>query len=267
MKITEQMQQSEQFTNTEKAVIQFLIKNSQHIEKLTIHEVAEQTFSSNATIIRLCHKLGYDGYREFKVALVREIESDKYVVKNVDYSKPFEKQESTASIVKSIYSLHKESMDIMQAQLDIRTLEQMVRHLLSAERIFLFGISDVKIRLSGFMNKLLKIGCFPVLATENTEEGNICPYITKKDCAFFVTYSGSHPTYLYCVKILKKNHVPILMLTANPDSSIYPYGTCRLCVPDQEKKDKIAPFYSQLVFEYLLNLIYSLMYRELTDKK
>lgn len=266
MKIIEQMQHQEQFTDTEKEIIRFLLENGQQMERMTIHQIAEQTYSSNATIIRLCHKLGYDGYREFKVAFIREMESDKYVVKNVDYSKPFQKQESTASIVKSIYSLHKESMDIMQAQLDIKTLEQMVRLLLSAERIFLFGISDVKIRLSGFMNKLLKIGCFPVLATENSEEGNICPYVTERDCAFFVTYSGSYTMYLYCAKILKKNHVPILLLTANPDSQIYPYATCRICVPDQEKKDKIAPFYSQLVFEYLLNLIYSLMYRELIDK-
>ncbi len=267
MAILEQMQQLDNFTDTEKAVIHFFIEKSQDMDRLSIHEIAEQTYSSNATIIRLCRKLGCKGFREFKVAFIRELESRKFVVNQVDYSVPFHPEESTETIVNRMYSLHKESMDAMQSALDIKELDKIVRHLLKAKRIFLFGISDVNITLRGFMNKLVKIGIYPVLATENTEEGNICPHITKDDCALFVTYSGSHATYLYCAKILKKNHVPILLLTANPESPIYSYSTCRICIPDLEKREHIAVFYSQQVFVYILNLIYALLYREIMRGK
>lgn len=267
MAILEQIQQLERFTDTERAIIQYFLEKGQGIDKMPIQEIAESTYSSNASIIRLCRKLGYKGFREFKVALIRELESKKFVVNHVDYSVPFQPQESTETIVNRIYSLHKESMDAMQSALDIKELDAMVQHLLRARRVFLFGISDVNITLRGFMNKLLKIGIFPILATENTEEGNICPHITKDDCALFVTYSGSHTSYLYCAKILKKNHVPILLLTANPESPIYTYSTCRICVPDLERKEHIAVFYSQQVFIYILNLLYALLYREIKRMK
>lgn len=267
MAILEQLQQIDKFTDTEKQIIDFFLEKGQDMDRMPIHEVAEDTYSSNATVIRLCRKLGYKGFREFKIAFIRELESKKFVVSHVDYSVPFQPQESMETIVNRIYSLHKESMDAMQSALDIKELDKMVRYLLKAKRIFLFGISDVNITLRGFMNKLLKIGIYPVLATENTEEGNICPHITKEDCALFVTYSGSHPTYLYCAKILKRNRVPILLLTANSESTIYSYGTCRICVPDLEKKEHIAVFYSQQVFGYILNLIYALLYRETMRKK
>lgn len=263
MAMLEKMQQSEKFTDTEKSVIQFFLEKGQDMDKMSIQEVAEKTYSSNASIIRLCRKLGYQGFREFKVAFIRELESKKFVVSHVDYSVPFNPQESTETIINRLYSLHKESMDAMQSALDIKELDMMAQYLLRARRVFLFGISDVNITLRSFMNKLLKIGIFPVLATENTEEGNICPYITKEDCALFVTYSGSHMTYQYCIKILKKNHVPILLLTANPESPIYANSTCRICVPDLEKKEHIAVFYSQQVFSYILNLLYALLYREI----
>ena len=58
-----------------------------------------------------------------------------------------------------------------------------------------------------------------------------------------------------------------MLLTANKNSPIYDYCDYKICIPDQEKKENIATFYSQLVFEYLLNLIYSLIYRELERKK
>ena len=262
MTITEQMQQKDCFTETERMIIQFLLQNSKRLEGVTIQEIAKETYSSNASIIRLCRKLGYKGFREFKVAFVREQESSKFVVNQVDYSQPFQPQTSTLEIVNSMYSLYRESMDLMQSQLDIAELEKMVTYLLNAERIFLFGIGDAKVALRGLMSKLLKIGCFPILATENIEEGNISKYITSRDCALFVTYSGSYASYSYCAKILKKNRVPMLLLTANTNSEIYRYSTCRICVPDRESDNKIAVFYSQIVFEYLLNLIYSLMYRE-----
>lgn len=266
MKISEQMQQLNFFTDSEQKIIDYLLENCENIEKLSINELAQDTFSSNATIIRLCKKLGYKGYREFKVAFIREMESDKYVVNNVDYSNPFRPEASTASVVNSIYSLYREGMDIMQSQLDINALDHVVKRMLKSKRIFLFGISDVNIALTGFINKLVKIGIFPILATGNMEEGHICPSITKDDCALFVTYSGKYKNYKYCANILKKNHVPIMLLTANKNSDIYSYADHVICVPDQEKEERIATFYSQLVFEYLLNLIYSLIYRELKRK-
>lgn len=265
--ILEQIRKPENFTNTEQMIIHFLLENGQDVGRMPIHEVAEQTYSSNATIIRMCRKLGYQGFREFKLAFIRELESKKFVVNEVDYSVPFQLQETTETIVNRIYSLHKESMDVMQSALDINELDGVVQYLLKAKRIFLFGISDVNVTLKGFMNKLLKIGIYPVLATENMEEGNICQHITKEDCAFFVTYSGTHASYLYCVKILKRNRVPILLLTANPDSPIFSYSTCRICIPDLEKKEHIAVFYSQQVFAYILNLLYALLYREIMRKK
>jgi len=262
MTVLEKIRQSENFTDTENAIIQFLLKSSGQIEKIKIQDIVNASYSSKTSVIRFCQKLGYEGFREFKAAYIRETEASKYVVNTVDYTRPFEPQASTAEIVNSIYSLYRESMELMQSQLDITELERMADGMFRANRIFLYGIGDVKTILQTFMNMLLKIGCFPILATDNGEEGHISTFITKEDCALFVTYSGNYARYQSCTKILKRNHVPILLLTANPKSALYKLSTCRICVPNQEDKDNIATFYSQHVFGYLLNLLYSLMFKK-----
>ena len=43
-----------------------LLDKKLEIEKLTIQELAHQTYTSPATIIRLAKKLGYEGYEAFK---------------------------------------------------------------------------------------------------------------------------------------------------------------------------------------------------------
>ena len=154
-------------------------------------------------------------------------------------------------------------MDQVQSQLNLSDLEKIVKCLMDSRRIYLFGLGDVKLTIRSFMNKLAKIGIFPVLATENGEELFICSHITHDDCALFITYGANHASYRSCIGQLVKNNVPILALTANPDSGLVRHSAYHICVPDMEKQDKIATFYSQLVFEYLLNLIYALIYQNI----
>lgn len=52
---------------------------------MTIKELAQVTFSSNASIIRLCRKLGYKGFRDFKIDFMRYMESLKYVRQDIDF--------------------------------------------------------------------------------------------------------------------------------------------------------------------------------------
>ena len=44
------------------------------LEELSINDLAKKTYTSNATIIRLCRKTGYSGYKALKVDLIKERE-------------------------------------------------------------------------------------------------------------------------------------------------------------------------------------------------
>ena len=37
-----------------------------------VHELAERTFSSASTIIRMCRRIGFDGYKDFRRAVTYE---------------------------------------------------------------------------------------------------------------------------------------------------------------------------------------------------
>ena len=54
------------FTKSEIEVINFIKENPNLVLNMTIGELANQTFSSNTTIIRICKKLGFNGFRDFE---------------------------------------------------------------------------------------------------------------------------------------------------------------------------------------------------------
>lgn len=52
-------------TRAEHRVLVFIAEHASLVGKVTVRELAQQTYVSTATIMRLCQKMGFSGYSEF----------------------------------------------------------------------------------------------------------------------------------------------------------------------------------------------------------
>ena len=94
MTILEQMQTEGDFTDTEKNIIQYILSDPSSLKEGTIGNIAQNTYSSNATIVRLCKKLGFQGIRDFRQAFLVELESNKYIVNSVECTRSIRNKEN-----------------------------------------------------------------------------------------------------------------------------------------------------------------------------
>ena len=60
-------------SEAERGAIKWLMQSPESAVDLSIQQLAGRTFTSASTIIRLCRKLGFDGYKEFHKALLYEL--------------------------------------------------------------------------------------------------------------------------------------------------------------------------------------------------
>lgn len=256
--------QENKYTETEKEVIDYLMNHLDLLEELSINDLAKKTYTSNATIIRLCRKTGYSGYKALKVDLIKERESNKYIVESVDYTTPFQFNETTEEIVKNMFSLYQESIKQVYSSLDIDVLKSMAHEIIHKKRIFLFSYGDTQTTVINFANKLVKVNIFPTLATQFGEERHISKRMNKDDYALIISYRGQE-RLLECVQTLTKNHVRIGLITANNKNVLMPYSDDLIVIPDCEKKNRISTFYSQLAFQYVLSNLYAIIYHQVND--
>lgn len=250
------------FSDVEKSVVAFILEHPQETAGISIGKLAELTYSSNSTILRICRKTGMNGFRQFKSELTRELEASKYVNRTVDFRKPFDVQETTASIFHSMSSLYRSTVDVLQRSLNQEAVRQAADLIVKSEHMFLYGVGDSALTCQSFLNKMMKIRCYGTLATENNDELHLSEQVTEKDCAMFVTYSGKQAQFPPCLKRLKENHVPVIALTAHPESLVGKEADILIAIEDREGREdeRIATFYSQLCFSYVLNMIWSLVY-------
>ena len=58
---------------SEKKVGQFVLDNPENVIYMTLAEIANRALVSDATAVRFCRSIGYEGWLEFKIALTRTI--------------------------------------------------------------------------------------------------------------------------------------------------------------------------------------------------
>ena len=69
MDILERLQAKAGFTNTEIKIADYVLAHCHQVSGMSVNALAKDTFSSNASVLRMCRKMGLSGYRAFQIAL------------------------------------------------------------------------------------------------------------------------------------------------------------------------------------------------------
>lgn len=259
MSLINDLNRSDLFTKSELTVINYIKKYPNKVINMSINELALQTFSSNTSIIRICKKLGFKGFKEFKMALATSLESNKYINHDTDYSFPFKENDTTLNIINNISNLYKNTLDLINTELNINDLNEMVHLLNECQNVYIFASGDTNITAQRFVNKLVKIGKFYHLANRNGDYLSFSQFATKNDCCFFLSYDKNE-IYYDAFRTALNNNAKTIVITANKKTILYKYADYHIAIPHQESDQKIATFYSQQAFDYILNIIFSLLY-------
>jgi len=266
MSLLKKLQAKQNFTDTEERIADYILANLDEVPDMVIQQLAEKTFTSHSAIIRLSQKLGFSGYRSFKVALIHDIQSDKHAPTIVDPNFPFLPMDSSMAIAKKMADLTIETVRKTLVKLEKDKLNEAVDLLEKADKIFLFATGDSQIRARSYQNKFIKINKHLIIGDEYGESAWNALSMSKNDCALFISYGGNSPTHKKIIKYLNSMKIPCILLTANTEQE-----TSKLCdlvieVPyDEFDFFKVGTFSSQISFEYILDTLFSILYaREYT---
>lgn len=108
MLIRERLERCE-FSNSERVIIDFILKEKMNIQNMTTKDIANATYTSPSTLIRIAHKMNFKGWNELKEAYLKE---EKYLETHfldIDANYPFSNDDTIMSIASKIAMLKKRS--------------------------------------------------------------------------------------------------------------------------------------------------------------
>lgn len=266
MSIMTQLEFELDFSDSEKNIARYILDQQEDVLEMPIKELAKKTYTSPATIVRLCHKLGLQGYGDFKIKYSAELQAEHKIKNRIDVNYPFSKTDDSHQIAYKLASLHQESIEDTLSLIDFENLEGIINQIDEAQRVFIFGAGNSMLAAMEFQHKMLRIGKLVEIREIIGEQIFLAYNCKENDIALIISYSGETADLIDLAQILKNKKIPILGITSLGENQLSKFCTFVVNTGSREKIfNKIAPFSSKTSITFLLDLIFSMIFQKKYD--
>ncbi|MCC5893909.1 MAG: MurR/RpiR family transcriptional regulator [Alkalibacterium sp.] len=240
---------------TEMAVIDFILKNPEETSRSTIYALAEKTFSSPSTIIRLCKKNGYSGYKDFsKDLLYEQAIRLNYKEKNIsDLTRTDEIEE----IVRKVTHKNILSLEETEHLMDIDVIKASVEEMLACEKLSIFGIGASLIVAKDAQLKFTRINKMSYVSEDWHTQLLMAKNMSEKDVALIISYSGQTPEMITCAQVAKENGAKVISITKNEESPINKLADYSLYVASSEFSFRSGAMSSRIAQLNVIDILYT----------
>ena len=250
------------FSTSEEQVVEFLLEHISEIDKLSIKDIAKQCFTVPSTLVRISHKMGYEGWKELKNVLLQEERYLQEHFTNIDANQPFERTDSIMTIANKLAILKKETIDDTLSLVHHDHLQNAIKILNRSQTIHIFSISHNPMLTQKFQYDMERIHKHVIIHHIQNDFIYHAHLLENNDCGLFISYTGETQVINETIKVLKDKKIPIIALTSIGDNIMSKSVDCILRITTREKLySKIASYSTDESIIYLLELLYSCLFQ------
>ena len=135
--IIDKLREGIAFTNHEQEVARYVLEHIEQIPEMSTNDLAKASFTSKATVVRLCKKIGLSGYQQFKLKLVEEINQKKRMDELL-VNEPITDKSTYQDIINALPILYDKAVTNTKLALDQNCMNRIRQVLLRAPVSILF---------------------------------------------------------------------------------------------------------------------------------
>ncbi|EAX46937.1 transcriptional regulator, RpiR family [Thermosinus carboxydivorans Nor1] len=238
-------------TKAEQKVADYILENAAKVVHLSITELAEVSGSAEATIFRLCQKVGYRGYQHFKIALA----GDLYTPAELVY-KDVNAGDSMGVIARKVFHDINEGLQDTLKIIDEAALDKAVAAITKARRIDAYGSAGSAVIAADIEYRFMRFG-IPVRAYADPHMQIISAALMQPgDLAIAVSHTGANRDLLDSVAMAKQNGATVIAITSYMKSPLSKLADITLCGSAKETEYRSEAMAARLVHLAIVDALY-----------
>ncbi|SFC49607.1 transcriptional regulator, RpiR family [Alkalibacterium subtropicum] len=240
---------------TEVAIIDYILKNAEETSQMTIYDLAEKTFSSPSTIIRLCKKTGYKGYKDFLKDLIYEqaVRSN-YKKKHIA---ELTKTDEVEEIINKVTHKNILSLEETEKLIDTETIKTCVDKLFECEKLTIFGMGASLIVAKDAQLKFTRINKMSYVSEDWHTQLLMAKNMSEKDVALVISYSGQTEEMITCTEVAKENGATIISITKTDESPINRLADYAIYVASNEFSFRSGAMSSRIAQLNIIDILFT----------
>lgn len=259
------MQRHTGLTRTECHLRDYILSYPDKVAQMNVRELAQASFTSPSAVIRFCQKFGYKGLKDFKAELRYTPVPAEEAMPDCNY--PFGADTPFAEVTDAVLRLEQESLRRLRASLDGQAVERAVAMLLKADCVDLCAIGTSGHMSQDFAFRMMKFGRRVNLISDRMELSYATQQMDSLHCLLVVSYSGSNEQVRISLRAAREHGVPVIAVTARPESFAGMQADCVLALPPLESNDdKISTFASAVAEKAVLDVLFAHIFQQNYDR-
>lgn len=243
-----------QATDIEKPVIRYILDNPRKVTTMDIHTLAKIGYCSAPTIVRICKKNGFEGFKDVKLAIMNELTFNEEIFRNKFIDFEGDDIHRTAQIV---LNENVNAITNTYNLIDFIELNKIIEKIDEAKIIRLFGIGASYLVCKDFQQKLERINKYSILHEDTHMQFISASNIQKDEIAIVISYSGMTQEIVKMANMIKDNGANLISITRYDSNKLMNLADYKMFVPSIEGLQRISAGSSRISQLSLIDVIFN----------
>ena len=255
--LVEKLQAKEGFSPSECILADFLLKNFRLLAGMSTRQLAKETYTNSAAIVRFSQKLGFGGYTEFKVQFLAEMMERIRNPQVTDFS--MTDRDTVQSLMDKVTGLEVEALRSTRGMLDAAQFMRALALLSKAQHIDFYAMDEnlniAQMAASGFLMANKATTVHPAMTMQYLSAAGM----QKGHVSFFISRTGENRMLIDIAHLLRLRSVPRLLITSAPSSTLASLADVTFPVATVNTMEKLGPRIFLLGAKYVTDLLFAVL--------
>lgn len=239
-------------TDTEKRIADYLLVHGSDAMHMNAKELSVSCDTSPAAVVRFAKKLGFKGFTALKLDLARESAQ----AAPDAFNSAILENDDLAAIISKAEKTHQRNTALTYQMINIATLQSAIDALLSARRVFLFGVGASGLLAMDFQYKCSRIGVPVFYHADSHTSLASAALLDKYDTVIAISYSGVTRETLLAAQSAHACGAKVIAVTQGNLNPLARLADFPLCIPSEESTLRIGAMTSRNSGLLVLDLLY-----------
>lgn len=233
------------FTATEEKIANFILNNKEKAAQLSVKELAQAAGSSPASVVRFCKKINYEGYQDFKISLIKDLQEseNREKIKVYDDIAVDDKiEEIMEKIAHDNNNVIKNTINL----LSVSEIEKAVKEFEKADNIYIFGIGASGLVAKDLQYKLMRIKKTVIYYEDTHAQLASAANIESSDLAIAISYSGKTVEVYEALKTAQNRGAKTISISKYGNNPLNEIADIKIQVAGSEKNLRLGAITSRI---------------------
>lgn len=256
-KLIKTLELQQDFSDSECMISTYLLTHFRQLAGMTTRQLAKNTYTNSAAIVRFCQKLGFSGYTEFKVQFLAEM--IQHIHRPSEENFILSDHDNIHALIEKVTTIEIDALKTTRTMLNPDDFIKALK-LFSKTNYIDFYATDNNLDIAHMASaSFIMANKTSIIHNPMTMQYLQATTSPNTHIGFFISRTGNNRMLIDIARLLKLRHIPFMLITAESNSELASLADIVFNVANVKNMNELGPRVFLLGAKYVTDILFSLL--------